>query len=82
MAVLDSEVELVRERKHPPSRFPEDHFRFGGTNRKINTHPVERMLKEPGPRQRCTRPFQPQTNGKVERFWAALGEDLLEGTTF
>ena len=27
-------------------------------------------------------PHRPQTNGKAERFWRTLNEDLLEGTTF
>ena len=45
-------------------------------------HPMERMLLELGIKHRYTRPYRPQTNGKVERFWRTLNEDLLEGTTF
>lgn len=45
-------------------------------------HPMERMLKELDIKHRYTRPYRPQTNGKVERFWRTLNEDLLEGTTF
>jgi len=45
-------------------------------------HPFERMLLELGIRHRYTRPYRPQTNGKVERFWRTLNEDLIEGTTF
>ena len=45
-------------------------------------HPMERMLVELGIKHRYTRPYRPQTNGKVERFWRTLNEDLLEGTTF
>ena len=45
-------------------------------------HPMERMLMELGIKHRYTRPYRPQTNGKVERFWRTLNEDLLEETTF
>ncbi len=48
----------------------------------LSTHPFERMLVELGIRHRYTRPYRPQTNGKVERFWRTLNEDLIEGTTF
>ena len=50
--------------------------------RNIEGHPMERMLKELGIKHRYTRPYRPQTNGKIERFWRTLNEDLLEGTTF
>ena len=46
------------------------------------SHPFERMLLEFGVKHRYTRPYRPQTNGKVERFWRTLNEDLIEGTTF
>lgn len=45
-------------------------------------HPFERMLEELGVKHRYTRPYRPQTNGKVERFWRTLQDDLIEGTTF
>ena len=45
-------------------------------------HPFERMLLELGIKHRYTRPYRPQTNGKVERFWRTLNEDLIEETTF
>ena len=32
-------------------------------------HPMERMLRELGIKHCYTRPYRPQTNGKVERFW-------------
>ena len=45
-------------------------------------HPFERMLQELGIKHRYTRPYRPQTNGKIERFWRTLNEDLLDETTF
>ena len=45
-------------------------------------HPMERMLMELGIKHRYTRPYRPQTNGKVERFWRTLNEDLLDGRVF
>lgn len=45
-------------------------------------HPFERMLLELGITHRYTRPYRPQTNGKVERFWRTIEEDLCRHTTF
>ena len=47
-----------------------------------NNHPFERLLIELGIVHRYTRPYRPQTNGKVERFWRTLREDLIEETDF
>lgn len=52
-----------------------------GSNKK-DEHPFERMLMELGVKHRYTRPYRPQTNGKVERFWRTLNEDLIDGTYF
>ncbi len=47
-----------------------------------NEHPFERMLIELGVKHRYTRPYRPQTNGKAERFWRTIEDDLLYETTF
>ncbi len=47
-----------------------------------DNHALQRMLKELGIKHRYTRPYRPQTDGKIERFWRTLNEDLLEGSTF
>lgn len=52
----------------------------GSTKKK--EHPFERMLMELGVKHSYTRPYRPQTNGKVERFWRTLNYDLIEETTF
>jgi transposase InsO family protein len=51
-------------------------------SKKKSEHPFERMLMELGIRHRYTKAYRPQTNGKVERFWKTLEEDLLSETTF
>jgi transposase InsO family protein len=45
-------------------------------------HPFEAMLLELGIKHRYTRPYRPQTNGKVERLWRTIDEDVIEGATF
>jgi len=45
-------------------------------------HPFEAMLMELGIKHRYTRPYRPQTNGKVERFWRTLDDDVIDGATF
>ena len=46
------------------------------------THPFERMLLELGIKHVYTPPYRLQTNGKVERFWRTVQEDLLEDMVF
>lgn len=52
------------------------------TSENKSNHPFERLLMEMGVKHRYIRPYRPQTNGKVERFWRTLYEDLVEGTYF
>ena len=51
-------------------------------SKKKDEHPFERMLMELGIKHRYIKPYRPQTNGKVERFWRTVEEDLLSETTF
>jgi transposase InsO family protein len=55
---------------------------FSSRTGKQEDHPFERMLLELGIKHRYTRPYRPQTNGKVERFWRTLNDDLIDGTYF
>jgi Integrase core domain. len=45
-------------------------------------HPFERLLIELEIKHRYTRPYKPQTNGKVERFWRTLEDDMLRDTHY
>lgn len=45
-------------------------------------HPFERMLIEMNIKHRYTRPYRPQTNGKVERLWRTIEDDMLRDTYY
>jgi hypothetical protein len=51
-------------------------------NKNKQQHPFERMLIELNIKHRYIRPYRPQTNGKVERLWRTLEDDLLRETHF
>lgn len=56
---------------------------FGNKDTKIKmNHPFERLLIEMGVKHRYIKPYRPQTNGKVERFWRTMEEDLIIDTDF
>ncbi|MEI9942884.1 MAG: integrase core domain-containing protein [Chitinophagaceae bacterium] len=56
---------------------------FGGSNLKHKQkHAFERMLIEMGVKHRYTQFYRPQTNGKIERFWRTMEEDLIMDTDF
>jgi hypothetical protein len=57
---------------------------FGGGREKRNkdTNPFERLLKELNIKHRYTKPYNPQTNGKIERLWRTINDELLDGITF
>jgi transposase InsO family protein len=50
------------------------------TSNQKDHHPFERLCIERGIKHCHTRLYRPQTNGKVERFWRTLNEDLINGT--
>lgn len=45
-------------------------------------HPFERLLLELSIKHRYTKPYRPQTNGKIERFWKTLFEEMIEETDY
>jgi transposase InsO family protein len=56
---------------------------FGKKNsRNKENHPFERLLNELDIKHRYIRPYRPQTNGKIERFWRTIEDDLIRDTYF
>ena len=45
-------------------------------------HPFERLLTEMEIKHIYTKPYRPQTNGKIERFWKTLKDEFLEDSLF
>lgn len=45
---------------------------------KRKKHPVEFLMRFFDIKHRYTRPYRPQTNGKIERLWRTLKEEFLE----
>jgi hypothetical protein len=58
---------------------------FGGGIKKVSSisqQPFKRLLQEMNINHIHTKPYRPQTNGKIERFWKTLKADLIEDTVF
>jgi transposase InsO family protein len=49
---------------------------------KMESHPYERLLQHFGIKHLRTKPYRPQTNGKIERFWRTFDEEVMEGCEF
>jgi len=52
------------------------------TSKSKENHPFEKLLKELEIKHRYIRPYRPQTNGKIERFWRTIEDDLIRETYF
>ena len=52
------------------------------SSRRVESHPFEKMLRFYDIKHIYTKPFRPQTNGKIERFWKSIEDELLEGERF
>ena len=57
-------------------------FGSGPNTKKKDEHPFERLLMEMQMKHRYTKPYRPQTNGKIERLWKTLKEDFIEDSLF
>lgn len=51
-------------------------------SKKIDEHPFERLLQHFNIKHLRTKPYRPQTNGKIERFWRTFHQDTIEGAVF
>ncbi|MBI5373809.1 MAG: transposase family protein [Candidatus Schekmanbacteria bacterium] len=45
-------------------------------------HPFETMCNELGIKHICTRPYRPQTNGKIEAFWKIIKNEFFYPNSF
>jgi transposase InsO family protein len=52
-------------------------FGSGPAAKNRGEHPFER-LPEMAVKHRYTRPYRPQTDGRMERFWRTIKEDFIE----
>jgi transposase InsO family protein len=55
---------------------------FCSSDAKKMGHPFERLLIHFGIKHRKTRPYTPQTNGKIERFWKTFDDEVIEGAEY
>lgn len=54
----------------------------GRQSKNKQTKPFELMLNELDIKHRYTRPYRPQTNGKVERFWRTIADEVIEAVVY
>ena len=55
---------------------------FCGSEKTKEKHPFERLLMHFNIKHIRTKPYRPQTNGKIERFWRTFDEDVIDGVEF
>jgi len=55
---------------------------FCGSEKTKMQHPFERLLMHFNITHRRTKPYRPQTNGKIERFWKTFEDEVIEGSVF
>ncbi|CAF3794036.1 unnamed protein product [Rotaria magnacalcarata] len=48
----------------------------------LMSHPFERLMSHFDIKHRRTKPYRPQTNGKIERFWRSFDDEVIEGAEY
>lgn len=77
LTILQSRYEIVFE-----EALTDNGSEFCGGPKTLENHPFERLLKHFAIKHRRTKPYRPQTNGKIERFWRTFHEDVIDGAEF
>lgn len=57
-------------------------FANGKQTKNKDNYPFERLLQELNIKHRYNKPYYPQTNGKMERIWRIIDEELLNDMVF
>ena len=57
-------------------------FGSGRFAKNKENHPFERLLLEMQMKHIYTKPYRPQTNGKIECFWKTLNEDFISDALY
>jgi transposase InsO family protein len=57
-------------------------FGSGKNTKNKEDNPFERLLLEMKIKHIYTKPYRPQANGKIERFWKTLKEDFIEDARY
>ncbi len=55
---------------------------FCSSEKNLKNHPFERLLLHFAIKHIKTRPYRPQTNGKIERFWRTFHDEVIEGAVY
>jgi len=55
---------------------------FCGGTKDPGSHPFERLLMHFGIKHITTKPYRPQTNGKIERFWRTFDDEVIDGAVY
>lgn len=55
---------------------------FCGSDKTKDDHPFERLLTHFAIKHLRTKPYRPQTNGKIERLWRTFDDEVIEGAIF